>query len=200
MRTSRYTCCTEPGGTGQPVGEAPLRRLPAAFRCCELRAFPAGLYNAAMSQRVVRRILVPVDLSGRTPPDADYAIRLAAQLGAELVLFAVVDTPAMVSLIGHHRAVGGGDRGSFSREVVDDAKAILQTIVDDATRRGVRALGHVTVSEEVEEQILKEALVQRADLVLVRQPGHGGFMKALLGSTAGDILKAAPCPVLVARG
>ena len=152
-----------------------------------------------MSQRVVRRILVPVDLTGRATPDADYAIRLAAQLGAELVLFAVVDTPAMVSLIGHHRAVGGGDRASFSREVVDDAKAVLQLIVDDATRRGVRAMGHVTVSEEVEEQILKEALVQRADLILVRAPAQGGFLKALFGSTAGDILKAAPCPVLVAR-
>ena len=64
---------------------------------------------------------------------------------------------------------------------------------------GVKALGHVTFSEEVEEQILKEALVQRVDMILVRSRGGSGIMKALLGTTAGEILKAAPCPVLVAR-
>ena len=51
----------------------------------------------------------------------------------------------------------------------------------------------------LEEQILKEAVLQRVDLILVRSHGKSGFMKALLGSTAGEILKAAPCPVLVAR-
>ena len=41
--------------------------------------------------------------------------------------------------------------------------------------------------------------MQRVDLILVRSGGRTGIMKALLGSTAGEILKAAPCPVLVAR-
>jgi nucleotide-binding universal stress UspA family protein len=36
-------------------------------------------------------------------------------------------------------------------------------------------------------------------LILVRSKPRHGLMKALLGSTAGEILKAAPCPVLVAR-
>ena len=78
-------------------------------------------------------------------------------------------------------------------------RAKLQKLVDQAAEAGVRALGHVTFSEDVEEQILKEALVERVDLILVRSQGRHGFMKALLGSTAGEILKAAPCPVLVAR-
>ena len=151
-----------------------------------------------MPERVVRRILVPVELTDRTPLDADYAIGLAAQLGAELILLTVIDTPTMVHLIGHHRMVGG-DRTDFQRGVVDDAKDYLQEIVDRAARRGVRALGHATVSEEVVEQILKEALVQRVDLILVRSAGKTGLMKALMGGTAGDILKAAPCPVLVGR-
>lgn len=151
-----------------------------------------------MPERVIRRILVPVELTDRTPVDANYAIGLAAQLGAELILLTVIDTATMVHLIGGHRMVGGG-RPDFQRGVVEDAKAYLQDIVDMAARRGVRALGHATVSEEIVEQILKEALVQRVDLILVRSAGMSGLMKALLGGTAGDILKAAPCPVLVAR-
>src|SRR5690606_17888238 len=152
--------------------------------------------TVGMPERVVKRILVPVELTDRTARDADYAIQLAAQLGAELILLTVIDTATMVHLIGGHRMVGGG-REDFQRGVVEDAKAYLQEIVDRAARQGVRALGHATVSEEIVEQILKEALVQRVDLILVRSTGKAGLMKALLGTTAGDILKAAPCPVLV---
>jgi nucleotide-binding universal stress UspA family protein len=150
-----------------------------------------------MPDRVVQRILVPVDLSLRETPDYGYAIKLAAQLGAELLLFAVIDTPAMVAMIPQHRApLEHG--ASFQRSIVDDAKGILQRIVDQAGRHGVSALGHAVVAEEVEDQILREALVRKVDLIVVRASHRSALMKALTGSTAGEILKAAPCPVLVA--
>ena len=151
-----------------------------------------------MPDGVIRRILAPVVLSEPEIPEMDYAIGLAAQLGADLVLFACIDTPAMVNLIGRHKAAGERVE-SFDASLVEDAKAILSKIVDEAAAHSVHALGHATVGENVEEQILKEALVQKVDLILVRSKGRHGLMKALLGSTAGDILKAAPCPVLIAR-
>lgn len=147
---------------------------------------------------VVRRILAPVELADSRELDLDYAIGLAAQLHAELLLLAVVDTPATVHLIGRHRAMAGGGR-DFDKALQDEVQTMLQAAVDRAAAAGVHALGHLTFGEDVEEQILKEALVQRVDLILVRSHGRSGFMKALLGSTAGEILKAAPCPVLVAR-
>ena len=147
---------------------------------------------------VVRRILAPVDLAESREPELGYAIGIAAQLKAELLLLAVIDTPATVNLIGHHRAMASGGR-DFEQELHAEVKAKLQRIVDQAAAAGVRALGHLTFTEDVEEQILKEALVERVDLILVRSQGRTGIMKALLGSTAGEILKAAPCPVLVAR-
>ena len=152
-----------------------------------------------MPDRLVRRILAPVELSETEGPDLTYAIRLAAQLHAELMLLAVIDTPATVNLIGRHRATAGAVGEDFTSSLIADAKGIVQSLVDRASQEGVKALGHVIMNEEVEEQILKEALVQRVDLILVRSKGRGTLMKALLGSTAGEILKAAPCPVLVAR-
>jgi nucleotide-binding universal stress UspA family protein len=151
-----------------------------------------------MPERVVRRILAPVELVDTSEPDLGYAIGLAAQLQAELRFFAVVDTPTTVALVARHRAPAKG-RGDFDKLMQDEVRSILQRLVDAAAARGVRALGHVTFDEEVEEQILKEALVQKVDLILIRSGGRAGLMKALLGSTAGEILKAAPCPVLVAR-
>ena len=152
-----------------------------------------------MPDRVVRRILAPVELSDSGKPDMTYAVRLAAQLRAELLLLAVIDTPATVNLIGKHRATAEAEGEDFTSTLISDAKVIVQSVVDAAAQQGVKALGHVIVNEEVEEQILKEALVKKVDLILVRSKGRGTLMKALLGSTAGEILKAAPCPVLVAR-
>ena len=150
-----------------------------------------------MVTSVVKRILAPVDLAESREPDLGYAIDLAAQLRAELLLLVVVDTPATLNLIGHHGSAGDG--GNFEQQLQEEGRGKLQGWVNQAAEAGVSALGHVTFSEDVEEQILKEALVERADIILVRSRGRHGFMKALLGSTAGEILKAAPCPVLVAR-
>ncbi|MBM4061680.1 MAG: universal stress protein [Planctomycetes bacterium] len=147
---------------------------------------------------VVRRMLAPVELAETREPDLDYAIALAAQLHAELLLLAVIDTPATVNLIGRHRAMAGGGR-DFEKALQEEVQQMLQQVVDRAAEQGVQALGHLTFSEEVEEKILEEALVKKVDLILIRSRGRAGIMKSLLGSTAGEILKAAPCPVLVAR-
>jgi nucleotide-binding universal stress UspA family protein len=151
-----------------------------------------------MTHPVVRRILAPVEMAEAREADFAYAIGLAAQLHAELLLFAVIDTPTTVALVSRHRAraVRAHD---FDNDLMQEVKAELQRVVDRAAQQGVRAKGHVTISEDVEEQILKEALLQKVDLIVVRSAGGLGIMKALLGSTAGEILKAAPCPVLVAR-
>lgn len=150
-----------------------------------------------MSERVVQRILVPVDLSLRETPDYGYAVKLAAQLGAELLLFSVIDTSAMVALIPQHRMRSPKDE-SFQHSIVEDAKSILQRIVDHAASLGVPALGHAIVAEDIEDQILREALLRKVDLIVVRASRRSTIMQALTGSTAGEILKAAPCPVLVA--
>ena len=151
-----------------------------------------------MSGRVIEKILVPIELVESNAPDAAYAIQVAAQLGADLILVAVIDTPAAATMVANHQ-VEHGRREGFNEILVEEAKHILQRIVDQAAAAGVVAWGHATVSEEVEAQILKEAIVQKVDLILVRSHGRSGLSRALLGSTAGEILKAAPCPVLVAR-
>lgn len=153
---------------------------------------------SVMVGRVINKILVPVELVEATVPDAGYAIELAAQLRADLILVAVIDTPAAASMIANHQ-VEHSRRDGFNDILVEEAKLILQGIVDKAAAVGVVAWGHATVGEDVEAQILKEAIMQKVDLILVRSHGRSGISRALLGSTAGEILKAAPCPVLVAR-
>lgn len=151
-----------------------------------------------MTGPVVTRILAPVELDEHGRIEVAYAIGLAAQLRAELVFFAVIDTAATLGLVARHRVPDHG-RADFEASLLREVEALLRDAVDRASLAGVRALGHARIHEAVEEQILKEALVQKVDLILVRASGRSVLMKGLLGSTAGEILKAAPCPVLVAR-
>lgn len=60
--------------------------------------------------------------------------------------------------------------------------ATIETVVEMGTG------GSVLISES-----------QRADLVVVGARGHGGFLGLLLGSTAGQVVHHAHCPVVVLR-
>ena len=148
-----------------------------------------------MADQIVNRILAFVELADEEP-NTSYAIGLGRQLDAEVILLAVIDTPAMVRLIGSRSE---RPTGPLTDAVIQDAQLMLQKLVDLAAADGVRARGHAIVSEEVPEQILKEAMLQHADLIVVHSHGRSGFLKALFGSTVEDVLAAAPCPVLVAR-
>ena len=159
-----------------------------------------------MPDRVVRRMLAFVEFTDRGDPDMSWALALARQLGAELILFSVIDRPAMVSLIGRHGAksrarlpAGAAPAATLTASLVADAKRILQRIVDQAAASGVTARGHAIVSEEVPEQILKEAIVQHVDLILIRPSGRQGFLQHLMRSTVEEVLAAASCGVLVAQ-
>ena len=75
-------------------------------------------------QPVVQRILAPVDLAESREPELGYALSLAAQLRAELLLLAVIDTPATLNLIGHHGSAGRG--GNFEAELQEEVQSQLE--------------------------------------------------------------------------
>ena len=50
------------------------------------------------------------------------------------------------------------------------------------------------------EQIVRLARSKRADVVVMGTHGRSGLAKLFLGSVAGRVVAAAPCPVLTVRG
>jgi len=50
------------------------------------------------------------------------------------------------------------------------------------------------------EEIVRIAKRKRADLVVMGTHGRSGLAKLFLGSVAGRVVAAAPCPVLTVRG
>ena len=68
-----------------------------------------------------------------------------------------------------------------------------------AKAAGVRARGFL-LEGVPHEQIVRIAKSRRADLVVMGTHGRSGLAKLFLGSVAGRVVAAAPCPVLTVRG
>lgn len=145
---------------------------------------------------MTRRIMHPSDFSGASRGAFAKAVEMAKANGAELtivnVLSPVVPAP--------------GD-GYISPKVYDEiasssrawAQKQLAKLVAKAKARGARARG-MLMDGIAHEQILRAAKAKRADLLVLGTHGRSGLAKLFIGSVAGRVVSAAPCPVLTVRG
>ena len=140
------------------------------------------------------RLLVPTDFSAGSERAWTEARRLAARLGAELVLVHVLVEAPLYS------------EGPFTMK---QARGVF----DAARAWSVKALGEWTAAAAVAgisarwvlrtgvpyKEIVGAAVRERADLIVIGTHGRGGLDRALLGSVADRVIRLAPCPVVTVR-
>lgn len=155
---------------------------------------------ARMTPKPVRRILLPTDLTRDSRGPVRYGMELAAQLGADLRFFAVLDSPSQLALVQRHGKADRrrGDAG-FREKIVEDAKSILETLVHEAAELGVRASGRAVVGEKVDQEVLREARESEVDLIVVETHEQSLLQDFLFGDNSEEITHLAPCPVLTIR-
>jgi len=148
-----------------------------------------------------RRILVALDGSALAESSLPHAAMLARQLGAAVTLLRVV-TP----------------RGPLAAEVPEGALQVspparVPPLMHPAWREvadylgtlgtRLRAEGLVVDCSQREGQtvdaLVAEAQRLGADLIVVATHGRGELGRLVLGSVADELLRRAPCPVLVLR-
>lgn len=138
------------------------------------------------------KVLLASRLREGEDPTAVAAATLAERIGGELVLVYVAGELATVPLL---EATAGGDadglRGRMRAGIERDATAFLHR-----NAPGRRAAIRV-VEGDVVEQITRAAAAERADYLVIGTHGRNALSHLILGSTSQDILKRAPCPVLV---
>ncbi|MEP0548903.1 MAG: universal stress protein [Rhodothermales bacterium] len=150
-----------------------------------------------MAPWVIRRVLVPVDLSTRSTLTARHAAALASVYGAELDLVTVLDTGDLATL--PFDPMGG-------KVSLDEARRRAQKTLD-ALMRALEAevptlRDHVTTHLEAGHpvnEILDLAETTGADLIVLGSHGHTGLERLLLGSVASQLVRSAPCPVFVCK-
>jgi nucleotide-binding universal stress UspA family protein len=137
----------------------------------------------------MKTILVPVDFSDATDPVLQAASSLAGAFHAKIVLVNVFQPAAIPN--------------EFSPLLEDYAVAEENGATEQLShlRQGLRNDGLVAEANilygPTAASIRTEAQRLAADYIVVGSHGHGALFGAFIGSTASQLLKKAPCPVLV---
>jgi nucleotide-binding universal stress UspA family protein len=136
-------------------------------------------------------IVVGVDGSGPSQRALEWAMREAAIRHAPLSVLTV--HPAIVGYFG------GVVSTPQDLELTGQTKAAVQAETDKALA-GLSGPHPESVTVRAVHRIPVEELVnasKEADMVVLGSRGVGGFTRLMLGSTAGQVVQHAHCPVLI---
>jgi nucleotide-binding universal stress UspA family protein len=137
-----------------------------------------------------RRILVPTDFTELSSRAVDWAIELAASVGASVTVMHAYSIPV----------VGFPDGALMpTAQVATDlgraAQAGLNAAVEGRRNRGV-PLETVLREGEAWEEIMSVADAIDADLIVIGSHGRHGLARFLLGSVAEHVIRTSHRPVL----
>ena len=144
---------------------------------------------------MTRCVLHPSDFSSGSDAAFKKAIDMAKASRAELLVAHVISPIEPVSgeeyIPQMYEDIRASNRAWASKQ--------LDRLVAKAKKSGVRATA-LLAEGVAHEQIVRLAKTKRADLVVMGTRGRSGLAKLFLGSVAGRVVSAAPCPVLTVRG
>ncbi len=148
---------------------------------------------------MVRKILAAVDGSRLSRKAAEFAIGLAGQTKAEIVLIYVIDTTALVP-----RPIPESSTPLHIIEPMEDylreAAAGFMEEIAAMCRSGQIAVEQIIQTGNTVDEILKTARLSKSDMIVIGSRGRGALESAVLGSIAyGVIHRATDIPVLVVR-
>ena len=154
-----------------------------------------------------RRILVPLNDSKVTPRVLQWVRFLAARYGASVTALHVIGSAVMAHVIAAvpAAAVVGGAPDAFAQPDDERARAITEVRGDadrwlsELLRMDVppeRATSEVTFGEAGQE-VLAAAERLDSELIVMGRRREGALRRAILGSVTSEVLRGAPCPVLV---
>jgi nucleotide-binding universal stress UspA family protein len=171
------------------VAEKVLRRC-----ACPVLTVPARAAEAPLRVPFAR-LLCALDFSPASLEALRYALALAQEANAELLLLHVIEElpeaePSVYSPLF--------DVPGYRRALESAARARLRALVPDEARAWCRPselVGHGKAWREV----LHVAREQQADLIAMGVQGRGALDLALFGSTAHHVIRGGACPVLTLR-
>jgi universal stress protein A len=138
----------------------------------------------------LKKILVPLDFSETSLKALRYAVPFALQFGAKITLVHIVRPPLYNSEGLYPEPFAPENLVAMKEDLlgIRNAKIPADVPVEIIVR-----YGHAF------EDILAIAREIRSDLIIATTHGYTGIRHLLLGSTAENVVRRAPCPVLVVR-
>ena len=146
----------------------------------------------------LKKILAPIDFSRNSRVGLSFALSLAAENSAELVVlhvgseFQAWEIPDETGFLSDRSYKWEIDR--IVREATLDLNNFLEKYREEL-RRAPQARRRVVLGDVV-EKIVDVAREEEADLVVMSPRAHGSVRRFFLGSVTDKVTRRAPCPVL----
>jgi nucleotide-binding universal stress UspA family protein len=144
-----------------------------------------------------KKILVAVDGSATSARGLQWAVKLAKDQKATLILLHVVDEKvATQSLVAGGYFIDGLIEG-----LVAGGKKILARAVKTATKQGVKVQAELAedIAYPVADIIVAQAKKLRADLIVLGTHGRRGIGRMVMGSDAEGVVRMTAVPVFLVR-
>lgn len=152
---------------------------------------------------VLRRVVLAEDGSAASAAGARLLSALPALSGLEVRVVSVVDAPFPSS-------IGGSDAGPATYSAIQAYYDSLPALGDATSRIAhervdALAAAGITATADVREgdaavQLIKAAVDDHSDCIVIGSRGRTGFARMFLGSVARAVLFNAPCSVLIVHG
>lgn len=179
--------------------EAESAARSGGFRSSEIRACvdtrPGHEFALGTLMTPIKHILVPVDFTETSEAALDYAIELAAKLGADVTVMHAYELPIYGFPDG--ALVATADVATRISQAAQQAlDATVNKRVDTVKVKLDRVLRDGVAWEEI-NLVAKE---RGANLIVIGTHGRKGLARALIGSVAEKVIRTATVPVLTVHG
>ncbi len=135
------------------------------------------------------RLLLATDLAPSSEMATSEAFRLAAQMGAAVLVVNVIDPGAL------RRSTG---RGPAMHQVRGSKELAMSELVARGRAHGVE-VSYLIWEGDPAESIIEASQSEDVDLIVIGNRGHSGMGRALIGSVSDEVIRSAHCPVVVVR-
>jgi nucleotide-binding universal stress UspA family protein len=154
---------------------------------CQKDQMP-GMY--ASVPIAVKQILVPTDLKEESQKAVSYGLVLAQRFGAHLTLLHVYREPYSVDYLRGPQACAAVSK------LRRDSEIALAMLLEQIAERYADCSAEFRYGAVCEE-IVKSAKEREIDLIVVSTHHFGWLMRLAYGCDAEQILRRAPCPILI---
>ena len=148
---------------------------------------------------MISKILVPTDGSKTAQKAGTYAVDLAKQLQASIIVLSVIDKRLLASRtvsVGRSQPDVAESIDDYLREAAERYAGVIKKLCE---QKGVQSKVVIEPGHPVEE-IVKEAEKSKVDLIIMGSHGQSALVAATLGSvTYGVIHKDTSIPILIVK-
>ena len=146
-----------------------------------------------------KRIVCAIDFSDCSLHALHYAMSLAQEADARLILVHVIERPSTIGPGADDMAFPGPrSLQEYVAIAEQEARTRLEDVVPDEVRAYCK-VDTVLATGKPYREILRVAAESQADLLVVGTHGRGAVDRMLFGSTTQHLVRQAACPVLTLR-